>query len=215
MASHLAAQDYLARLQASGLNFPSLSNPADLPYSPLGLSSLSGYHKSSKNSKSLSSSSSLPKSQPGSSSTKVKATTSAHTLPSNVKTDGRLDQPSIRTSSPMPYSKTTTSSTNASKYSSSPNLTIQPSMKLPSTSSNTNNNNNNNSDRKTPKTNDLNYLKSVEKPKNPSPKVSQPVTSIFTNPLSLASNLEKSSTSTTTTSVNSSISSGLPTSILR
>lgn len=27
MASHLAAQDYLARLQASGLNFPPLGDP--------------------------------------------------------------------------------------------------------------------------------------------------------------------------------------------
>lgn len=54
MASHLAAQDYLARLQASGLNFPGL-NPAD-PYSALGLQSLSGHHnKPSKNSKSGSS----------------------------------------------------------------------------------------------------------------------------------------------------------------
>lgn len=52
MASHLAAQDYLARLQASGLNFPSL-NPQD-PYASLGLSALSTHHKSSssyKNSK--------------------------------------------------------------------------------------------------------------------------------------------------------------------
>lgn len=49
MASHLAAQDYLARLQASGLNFPGLGNPAD-PYAALGLSSLGGHHKS-KNSK--------------------------------------------------------------------------------------------------------------------------------------------------------------------
>ncbi|XP_065166664.1 bromodomain adjacent to zinc finger domain protein 2B isoform X6 [Atheta coriaria] len=53
MASQLAAQDYLARLQASGLNFPGL-NPAD-PYAALGLPSLpgaGGHHKSSK-SKSL------------------------------------------------------------------------------------------------------------------------------------------------------------------
>lgn len=36
MASHLAAQDYLARLQASGLNFPQMGDP----YS--ALSALSG-----------------------------------------------------------------------------------------------------------------------------------------------------------------------------
>lgn len=206
MASHLAAQDYLARLQASGLSFPSLSNPADLPYSSLGLSSLSGYHKPPKNLKG--SSSSLSKSQGGSGS---KKSVSSHNLSSNIKTDGRLDQqPSIRTSSPMSYCKTSTSTTNASKYSSSTNLTIQPSMKLPSTSSNASCN----SDRKTPKANDLNYLKPTDKAKSSSPKVSQPVSSIFTNPLSLASNLEKNSVNTTT-SVNSSISSSLPTSILR
>lgn len=46
MASHLAAQDYLARLQASGLNFP-MGGPAD-PYAALGLPSLASMqqHKS-------------------------------------------------------------------------------------------------------------------------------------------------------------------------
>lgn len=52
MASQLAAQDYLSRLQASGLNFSGLSgNPADYNnYPNMGLSSLAGQHKSSKGS---------------------------------------------------------------------------------------------------------------------------------------------------------------------
>ncbi|KAK5647311.1 hypothetical protein RI129_002203 [Pyrocoelia pectoralis] len=205
MASHLAAQDYLARIQATGLNFPGLSNPADLPYSSLGLSSLSSYQKSSKNSKNFSASS-LPKSQQGSniSSSKTKSIVASH---SNVK----IDSSSVRTTSPTSYTKTTNSSTNVSKFSPSSSLTIQPSMKLPTTSSTTNSNN----DRKTPKINDSNYMK-PDRPKNSSPKLSQSVSSIFTNPLSLANNLEKSNVHTTTATTESSTtsSSGLPASIL-
>lgn len=49
MASHLAAQDYLARLQATGLNFPSLGSPADLPaYASLGLPPPSHHKKNVK-----------------------------------------------------------------------------------------------------------------------------------------------------------------------
>lgn len=53
MASHLAAQDYLARLQASGLNFP-MGGPD--PYAALGLSSLASMqqHNKSKGSSSKS-----------------------------------------------------------------------------------------------------------------------------------------------------------------
>ncbi|XP_057663920.1 bromodomain adjacent to zinc finger domain protein 2B isoform X2 [Diorhabda carinulata] len=51
MASQLAAQDYLARLQASGLNFAGLSgSPGDFNYPNLGLPSLGGQHKTSKGS---------------------------------------------------------------------------------------------------------------------------------------------------------------------
>lgn len=57
MASHLAAQDYLARLQASGLNFQGLGGPTD-PYSSLGIPSLGSLHKAAKNSKSKSNNSS-------------------------------------------------------------------------------------------------------------------------------------------------------------
>ncbi|KAF5304691.1 hypothetical protein FQA39_LY09468 [Lamprigera yunnana] len=207
MASHLAAQDYLARIQATGLNFPGLSSPADLPYSSLGLSSLSGYQKSSKNAKNFNASS-LPKSQQGSSGSKTKSAVSSH---SSTKHDGS----SVRTSSPMSYCKTTTSSTNAGKYCSGASLTIQPSMKLPPTSSNSTGTGN--TDRRTPKINDLNYAK-TDKPKNLSPKLSQPVSSIFTNPLSLANNVERNivntSTATTTSDTSTITSGGLPSSIL-
>ncbi|CAG9853570.1 unnamed protein product [Phyllotreta striolata] len=47
MASQLAAQDYLARLQASGLSFPGLGG--ELQYPGLGLPSVTSQHKSSKN----------------------------------------------------------------------------------------------------------------------------------------------------------------------
>ncbi|XP_072379907.1 bromodomain adjacent to zinc finger domain protein 2B isoform X1 [Diabrotica undecimpunctata] len=50
MASQLAAQDYLARLQASGLNFAGLGGPADLHYSSMGLQSLAGQMKTPKSS---------------------------------------------------------------------------------------------------------------------------------------------------------------------
>uniref|UniRef100_A0A1Y1JV23 Bromodomain adjacent to zinc finger domain protein 2B n=1 Tax=Photinus pyralis TaxID=7054 RepID=A0A1Y1JV23_PHOPY len=207
MASHLAAQDYLARIQATGLNFPGLSNPAD-PYSSLGLSSLSNYQKSSKNTKNYNVSS-LPKSQQGSNSTsKAKSLSSSH---ANVK----IDSTALRTTSPTSYTKTTTSSTNVPKFSPSTSLTIQPSMKLPPTTT-TSSTANSNNDRKTPKINDANYMK-PDRPKNSSPKLSQSsVSSIFTNPLSLANNLEKNSVNTTTTTSESSTtsSSGLPSSIL-
>lgn len=57
MASQLAAQDYIARLQASGLSFPVGAGPGD-PYAALGLQAL-GMHKSKKsNGSSMSSKSS-------------------------------------------------------------------------------------------------------------------------------------------------------------
>ncbi|KAJ8924293.1 hypothetical protein NQ315_007086 [Exocentrus adspersus] len=195
MASHLAAQDYLARLQASGLNFPSLGNPAD-PYSTLGLPSLSGHHKSSKNSKGSLKSHSNSK--------------SSHL--SSVKLDGRLDSGSLKPGVSMSSTRSSSSSSqsphNAHKYS-SPSLTIQPSMKLPG------------GDKHRQKVNDLNYLNKLDKPKctsvSSSVKVSSPSPSIFTSPLSLASNQEKGggiSTNSSHNSVNSSNIASLPSSIL-
>ncbi|XP_025835871.1 uncharacterized protein LOC112906246, partial [Agrilus planipennis] len=123
MASHLAAQDYLARLQASGLNFPGLPNPADLPYSPLSLSSLTGYPKAktSKNSSTLSSTASLPKHQSSSvGNTLVKSQkTPAHSInysSSSMKlNDGRTEQ-SIYTNTPMPSSRNNTATSNCGKF---------------------------------------------------------------------------------------------------
>ncbi|KAJ8966314.1 hypothetical protein NQ314_003579 [Rhamnusium bicolor] len=88
-------------------------------------------------------------------------------------------------------------------------------MKLPSTNSS--------SDKHRQKVNDLNYLNKLDKPKSTgvsssSAKVSSPSPSIFTSPLTLASNSDKSGVSTTNSSqnsVNSSNIASLPSSILR
>jgi hypothetical protein len=179
MASHLAAQDYLARLQATGLNFPSLGSPADLQYASLGLPPhSSSHHKSSKNSKGASSTS-LSKS-------KDNKLPSPSPLP---KLDGRLDHPTVKANSSMSNSKS------SGKYSSSSGvsgLTIQPSMKLP-----------NSSEKKT-KVNDINYLKPMDKKTTASVSSSVKVSSssspsIFTSPLSLASNYDKSVANTLST----------------
>lgn len=207
MASHLAAQDYLARLQASGLNFTGLSNPAD-PYSSLGIPSLMGHHKSSKNS----SSKSLPKSTQNCSSSKEKNSSQfGKSGESPIKTSG---SPMHNNKIPSPNSTITTSTPttlNTTKYSTSAGLTIQPSMKLPSTGGSSSTN----SDKKI-KANDMTYLKTVDK-KTASTKVSQSDSSIFTSPLSLASNTEKAAISTCTTTATTTTNSvpNLPTSILR
>ncbi|XP_063919473.1 bromodomain adjacent to zinc finger domain protein 2B-like isoform X4 [Zophobas morio] len=181
MASHLAAQDYLARLQATGLNFPSLGSPADLQYASLGLPPHSSHHKSSKSSKA--SSTPLSKSKDG------KLSSPSPTLPSPIpKLDGRVDHSSLKANSSMSNSKP------PGKYSSPPGvagLSIQASMKLP-----------NNSEKKT-KVNDLNYLKPMDKKTTTSAssgvKVSSSSPSIFTSPLSLASNYDKSVANTLST----------------
>ncbi|KAG5873345.1 hypothetical protein JTB14_032317 [Gonioctena quinquepunctata] len=122
MASHLAAQDYLARLQASGLNFPSLGNPADLQYSALGLPSHTAHHKSSKSSSKSGPSSSTSRSQNHSKS-------SSHHLHNLHAVASKLDH-SMKTSPSMTSSRSSSHS-NPSKYSSSvPGLTIQPAMKM-------------------------------------------------------------------------------------
>ncbi|RZC05013.1 bromodomain adjacent to zinc finger domain protein 2B, partial [Asbolus verrucosus] len=181
MASHLAAQDYLARLQATGLNFPSLGTPADLQYASLGLPPhSSSHHKSSKNSKG-GSSTPLPKSKDS----KLPSPSLSSSLP---KLDGRLDHPAVKTNSSMPNSNKS-----SGKYPSGVSgLTIQPSMKLP-----------NSSEKKT-KVNDINYLKPMDKKTTTSAssgvKVSQTSSpSIFTSPLSLASNYDKSVANTLST----------------
>lgn len=192
MASHLAAQDYLARFQASGLNFASLGNPADLQYSSLGMHTLGSHHKSSKNTKS---------SAKGSSKDKLSAAALS------AQAGSKLD---VKTSVSMSNSKAYTSNNNSSKYTSSSGLTIQPSM--PGACG----------DKKSSKMSDLSYLKSLEKIKCSGASSSvkstsqQPGSCIFTSPLSLASNSDKSNVSTHTTqsSLNSSVAS-LPSSILR
>lgn len=190
MASHLAAQDYLARCQASGLNFASLGNPADLQYSSLGLHTLASHHKATKN----------PKSSKGSAKDKLSAAALS------AQAGAKLD---MKTSVSMSNSKAYTSNNNSSKYTSSSGLTIQPSMQGAC------------GDKKSSKMSDLSYLKSLEKIKSSGASCSvksssQQSGSIFTSPLSLASNSDKSNVSTHTTqsSVNSSVAS-LPSSILR
>ncbi|KAK9720743.1 hypothetical protein QE152_g21907 [Popillia japonica] len=225
MASHLAAQDYLARLQASGLNFPGLGNPAD-PYSSLGLTALAGsHHKTTKTSKSSassssSSSSSLPKQQGGGNlSAKDKSSHNAQSGSGIKLSDSRHDL-NIKTSSPMPNSKGSSSST--PKYSNVTGLTIQPSVsntKLSSSGTpNAANSSGSEQKKSTPKSatisNDVGFMKSaVDKPRS-----TPPSTSIFTNPLSMASTVEKSpmvsNTSTTPPLTSSSTVPSLPSSIL-
>lgn len=107
------------------------------------------------------------------------------------------------------YSKAASCISSSSKYPSS-SLGIHPGMKLPNSS---------NGDKKQSKSNDVGYSKGGDRSRDSSPKVSSqlqhpPVSSIFTSPLSLASNLDKGGVSTTT-SLSSSIASSLPSSILR
>ncbi|XP_044739668.1 uncharacterized protein LOC123301018 isoform X4 [Chrysoperla carnea] len=214
MASHLAAQDYLARLQASGLNFPSLGNP-DLGYPGLGLPSLSHSHKksSSKSSNSLknSGSSSKPK---NSSATSLSLQAGAKLDPSNLsytsKTGQKLNpsltiQPTTKSSSLTPknigksLSKNDKNSYGKPSSSSSSSVPMSSSMSKSSGGSMTS----------------MGLVTSKVPPQG------QPVSSsIFTSPLSLAtaSNTgnDKLSGSTLTTQslVNSSIATGIPASIL-
>lgn len=206
MASHLAAQDYLARFQASGMSFPALGNAADLQYPSLGLHSLSSHHKSSRSSKSSSStSSSLPKSQAN---TKDKSSTNS--LYSSAAGDkDRSKSPSLSNSkSYLPNNKYETT------------LSVLSNMKPPSDSSSPGPSDNKTSGR----TNDLGgYTKDKTKSSSCASSVksgsSQPSVSasIFTSPLSLASNTDKvsASASTTQSTVNCSVSALPSPSILR
>ncbi|CAG9766317.1 unnamed protein product [Ceutorhynchus assimilis] len=216
MASHLAAQDYLARLQATGLNFP-MGGPSD-PYSALGLPSLASMQQQHSGKK-------------GSSS---KTTSRGGNGKDKSSSMGlmKMDHHNAKMNSGMGMSK---SSNNSLKYSSSTGLTIQPSVKMSSSSANSSSTNTSSS-RKHPVTSDLSYLSKLDNNKqkisssssssssgSASVKPSLESPSIFTNPLSLASNQDKSGTVTSSmnsaTSVQNSISAsnvaGLPASILR
>ncbi|XP_076268643.1 bromodomain adjacent to zinc finger domain 2B toutatis isoform X4 [Rhynchophorus ferrugineus] len=194
MASHLAAQDYLARLQASGLNFP-MGAPSD-PYSALGLPALGGHHKSKNTGKSSRSS--------GSNKDKLASSGSQ-----------KMDHHNTKSNSSISMSKT--SSNSSLKYSSSSGLTIQPTVKVPSTNSSSSV-----SDKSRKSSSDLSYLNKLENkqktsaPTSVKPSLDSP--SLYSSPITLASNQEKSgisilSSNSSQNSVNSS-SSGLPSSIL-
>lgn len=113
------------------------------------------------------------------------------------------------------------SSSSLPKYSSSSGLTIQPTMKLPNSgsSANVSVNNDKKSNSSSNKISDMSYLKSIEgKISNTKTSQSPLPSSIFANPLSLASNMEKNDRATPTSSHNSvtnSIPPSIPSSILR
>lgn len=197
MASHLAAQDYLARFQASGMNFPSLGNAADLQYQSLGLHSLSSHHKSPRTSKS---STSLSKSQAN-----AKDKTSSNSLYSGAGDKDRSKSPSLSNSK---------SYLSNHKYDTT--LSVLSNMKPPSDCNSPGPSDNKSSG----KTNDLSYSKDKTKSSSCTSSVksgSQSVSSIFTSPLSLASNTDKvsASASTTQSTVNCSVSALPSPSILR
>nr|CAI5824464.1 unnamed protein product [Callosobruchus analis] len=222
MASHLAAQDYLARLQASGLNFPGLGNPTELQYSALGLPSpLTALHNksstSSKSAKGSALSSSLSRSASNS-----KSSSASHSSKSDVngRSSGGEKSGAHRppTSSPSSHQQL--------KYGapSVPGLTIQPAQAVsvgerqrgqkggeaaysPVSSAQLGAV----SQASTP-------VKSKANTSNNSSggtvKVSSPSPSIFTSPLSLASNNSGSDRSTPTGGINSTTIASLPSSIL-
>ncbi|XP_044744368.1 bromodomain adjacent to zinc finger domain protein 2B isoform X1 [Coccinella septempunctata] len=203
MASHLAAQDYLARLQASGLNFPSLADP----YASLaGLPSLSGssHHGQgkSKNSKggSKSHGNAKDKSSPF----------------SHHHQQQQRSSPSLKmSSSPAP-----TSSKASSKN--SPGLTIQPASAGRYQQQ---------QEKKASKSaasalNDMTYnMKQLEKLKNSGNNVSisssdsmggkmSTSSSIFSSPMNMVSGSDKGAVTSAVSSANSISSVGLPSSIL-
>lgn len=209
MASHLAAQDYLARFQASGMNFPSLSNAADLQYPSLGLHSLTAAHhklsRSSSKGGGGSSSSSLSKKDKNS---------IQNSLFSSSDKD-RSKSPSVSNSSKSylsnnKYETTLSVLSNMRPPSdcSSPGLGDNKTMKTTSTTA-------------TSSTSDLVYskdtkIKSCSSSTSSVKSGSQSVSSIFTSPLSLASNNNTSaSASTTQSTVNCSVAALPAPSILR
>lgn len=190
MASHLAAQDYLARFQASGMNFPSLGNAADLQYPSLGLHSLSSHHKSSRSSKG------------GSAAPKGQGSTKDKPSPNNSHSADKGDH------SKSPNSKQYLSN---NKYEA-----CLPAMKPPANSGSPGPGDNKSSG----KMNDLGFAKDKAKSSSSSCSVKsggQSVSSIFTSPLTLASNADKASASVSTThsAVNCSVTALPSSSILR
>ncbi|KAK9884034.1 hypothetical protein WA026_004967 [Henosepilachna vigintioctopunctata] len=210
MASHLAAQDYLARLQASGLNFPSLADP----YASLGgMPSLSGsaHHGQGKLKNSKGSSKSHP-------SSKDKASPFSHQQQQSLSSSSpslshKISPCSVSSSGKM-------SSSSASKYSSS--LTIQPAhaMKMQEKKNS-----------KSSSLNDMSYsMKQLEKIKNSAnianvnssssgaigSKLSSQTSSssIFTSPLSMVSSSDRSVVSSAISAPNSISNTSSPSSIL-
>ncbi|XP_072937483.1 uncharacterized protein [Epargyreus clarus] len=114
MASHLAAQDYLARLQASGLNFPPLGDP----YSALSALSTAGLKQPSKSSK-------PPSRNDRSGRSSVSSSTSKDKSPS---TSSSNSQPNMRSSYGFPKtsSPSTMHSQSLSSLASLNNLAQQP-----------------------------------------------------------------------------------------
>ncbi|CAH1966841.1 unnamed protein product [Acanthoscelides obtectus] len=214
MASHLAAQDYLARLQASGLNFPGLGNPAELQYSALGLPSpLASLHNksssSSKGGKGSALSSSLSRSSSNS-----KSSLTSHSSKSDVNGRSSSDKGSHRPPTSSPQLKYGAPSV--------PGLTIQPAQAVSVGER-----------QRGQKGGEAAYspvssgaavpqattpVKSKTNTSNNSSggtvKVSSPSPSIFTSPLSLASNNSGSERSTPTGGINSTTIASLPSSIL-
>lgn len=224
MASHFAAQDYLARLQATGLNFP-MGAPAD-PYAAIGLPSLASLqpHKSKgAASKSISRSSSAGSgkdkmsSPPGTSAgTKM----DHHNSKMNSSHSMKYVRPSIasicRVNGVYCFSKP---SNNSMKYSSS-GLTIQPSLKMSASA----NSAGGERSRKSSGGSDLSYLHKLDgKQKNSGSghaKSSLDVpTSIYSNAMNMSGGQDKSGTSSGLNSANmqnsGGVVTGLPASILR
>ncbi|XP_019757986.2 bromodomain adjacent to zinc finger domain protein 2B isoform X3 [Dendroctonus ponderosae] len=200
MASHFAAQDYLARLQATGLNFP-MGAPAD-PYAAIGLPSMASLqpHKTKgAASKSISRSSSG-----GSSKDKMSS-------PPGTSAGTKMDHHNSKMNKPS----------NNLKYSSSTGLTIQPSLKMSASA----NSAGSERSRKSSSGSDLSYLNKLDgKQKNSgsaSAKSSLDVpTSIYSSTMNMSSGQDKSGASSGLSnanmqnSVNSAGVTGLPASIL-
>ncbi|VEN44395.1 unnamed protein product [Callosobruchus maculatus] len=227
MASHLAAQDYLARLQASGLNFPGLGNPAELQYSALGLPSpLTALHNkssSSKGAKGSALSSSLSRSA---SNSKSSLGSSSHSASHSSKSDVNGRSSGVEKGGAHRPPTSSPSSHQQLKYGapSVPGLTIQPAQAVsvgerqrgqkggeapysPVSSAHSGAV----SQATTPVKNKANTSNNSS---GGTVKVSSPSPSIFTSPLSLASNNIGSDRSTPTGGINSTTIASLPSSIL-
>lgn len=210
MASHLAAQDYLARLQASGLNFPSLADPyaslaTGLPSSLTG-SSHHGQGKSKNSRGSKSHGNAKDKSSPFS-----------------HQQQRSSSSPSLKVnSSPAPGSgKPSKNSPSLSIQPSSSSMRYQQDKKAGKSSSSSS----------ASVLNDMTYnLKQLEKLKNSGNNVSissgssdalggkmslQTSSSIFNSPMNMVSVSDKGAITSAVSTANSISSVGIPSSILR